>query len=397
MLLDRRKERYHRPAMKLRAAAVALALLESAPALAQEEPVTGSIALDQFDPTPAGDVFFTVPAPYAIGDVVEPRAKVVVEGASQPLRLVLDGQEAAVVSSQMMLHLDASIAFVDRLMLDLLLPVALVQSGDSPTLGSVRAASPESAQLGDLRIGLRVRLYGEHDEPFQIGTGAYLWVPTGPAGSYVGEDAFREAVYLSLGGRFHLGIDWWWTLFGGPHIRQSENGSTVRYGGGVAALFFDDLLQFGTEVVASTPFQDTSGFQLTAAERVETPETSNVELLLGLRVRLWHFVTGVAGGPGLTRALGTPAFRLAGSFGYEPMPSEPDRGTLDSDEDGVVDRDDSCPYAHGEAAAGTERHGCPEHDDDEDGVMDRDDACPGVYGAESDDADQNGCPPSVRE
>src|SRR6185503_4881359 len=148
--------------------------------------------------------------------------------------------------------------------------------------------------------------------------------------------------------------DWWWTVFGGPYIRNSDNGSSIRYGGGVGAVFLDDLLTTGVEVVANTPFQDTPGFQITSAQRIQAEQTSNVEMLFDFKARVWRFVTGVAGGPGLTKALGTPAFRLAASVGYEPLPAEPDESEGDADDDGVINRDDACPYAHGEAAAGTE-------------------------------------------
>lgn len=354
-----------------------------------------SVSLNQFDPTPAGDTFFSIPSPFANGEIVEPRAKITIEGASDPLRLLYgDGDDAeigAVVSSQLFMHINASAGIVDRALVSVLLPIALRQSGDSPTAEGLQATSPDSAQLGDLRIGLRIRLFGEYDEPFQIGTGAYLWVPTGPTGSFVSEGAVRVTPYASMGGPFHLGTKWWWTLHGGAEIRGGDNPSKIRYGAGLAAVLFDDLVQIGPEVFASTPVQDATSFQLTEGRDVQQAESTNVELLLGTRVRVWHFTAGAAGGPGLSKAIGTPAFRLSASIAYDPLPDVPDTSKMDDDADGIVNEDDACPHAFGEHDANPKRHGCPVYDDDEDGIPNHEDACPDQYGTPSDNPSENGC------
>ena len=62
-----------------------------------------------------------------------------------------------------------------------------------------------------------------------------------------------------------------------------------------------------------------------------------------------------------------------------PPPDEP----LDSDGDGFMDDEDSCPQT-----PGIEPDGCPEGDADGDGFLDGDDACPEEPGVEPD-----GCPP----
>lgn len=369
-------------------------LATSRHASAQETQQRSSISLNQFESTDAGDTFFAIPSPFALGEIVEPRAKVTVEGASDPLRLLQNDDEiGAVVSTQMFMHINASAGIVDRALLSVQLPIALRQSGDSPTSEGLQAVSPDSAQLGDLRIGLRIRLFGEYDEPFQIGTGAYLWVPTGPEGSFVSEGAVRVTPYASFGGPFHLGTKWWWTLSGGAEIRGGDNPSKIRYGGGIAAVLFDDLLQLGPEVFASTPVQDTQNFQLTEGRDVELAATTNVELLLGTRVRVWHFTAGAAGGPGLTKAIGTPAFRLTASLAYDPLPDKEDRSKMDDDDDGIMNRDDACQHAFGVHDADPKRHGCPVYDDDEDGIPNDRDACPDQYGPSSANPSDNGCAP----
>jgi outer membrane protein OmpA-like peptidoglycan-associated protein len=57
---------------------------------------------------------------------------------------------------------------------------------------------------------------------------------------------------------------------------------------------------------------------------------------------------------------------------------------LDSDKDGVLDKDDKCP----KVAGPVENNGCPWPDTDGDGIIDRDDQCPTEVGT----AANNGCP-----
>ena len=59
-------------------------------------------------------------------------------------------------------------------------------------------------------------------------------------------------------------------------------------------------------------------------------------------------------------------------------------GCPDSDGDGIADKDDECPNS----AGGSETNGCP--DSDGDGVADKDDQCPDLVGS----PETNGCPDS---
>ena len=374
--------------MRTFAIVTSLAMFLGASAAHAQDQV-GSIALNQFDPAAAGDTFFSIPSPHVVGDPVEVRAGLVFDAARNPLNLLDNATEATVVATQTFMHLNASIGILDRVMIGLMLPVALVQSGDDPTLQGTEVASPDGTQVGDLRVDARIRFYGEYEDPFQIGTGMYLFTPTGPAGSFVAEDGVRITPYVAMGGRFFGGIGWAWNVSVGPEIRGEDFGSRMKYGVGFAGVLFDTV-QIGPEFFASTPVQETD-FRLTQTERIETADSTNVELLVGTRVRLWHFVAGAAGGPGLTKAIGTPSFRLVGSFSYDPEPEQVDSGTLDDDGDGINNDQDQCPFAYGEFASGTQRHGCPSLDDDEDGIPNHEDACPNTYGAPSDNPEENGC------
>src|SRR5262249_42103625 len=98
----------------------------------------------------------------------------------------------SVVKHQLYMNLMGGLSLWSRLYLDVDMPIALAQSGDSPTAaGGNFFASPKTADVGDLRLGFRVRLWGEYWDPFQIAVGGYLWAPTGAKNSFVSTGKVR--------------------------------------------------------------------------------------------------------------------------------------------------------------------------------------------------------------
>lgn len=360
---------------------------------ATDQPEVGTgMALDQFEPTAPGDTFFAVPSPYARGHLI-PRALAYFDYASQPLKLTQGGSSATVVGRQGLLHIGVSFAVQERLLVTALLPVAVAQNGGSPTVQGVKLDSPAKAEVGDLRIGARVRMIGDNDDPFQLGVGLNAHFPTAPKGSLIGEGSVRMAPQVLVGGRFHAGLDFIWVATAGAMIRASSNPSALTYGGGFAATMFNETLQFGPEIYAATPLQE-GRFSLTDQVKIPANVATNAELLFGIRVRMLKgLMIGWAAGPGLTRAIGTPELRFVGSIGWSPALSQMAAPTdPDSDGDGLPDRVDACPHAHGPASKDSSKSGCPMVDDDEDGVPNDEDACPSDYGVPSPDKKQNGCP-----
>ncbi|AGP36118.1 OmpA family protein [Sorangium cellulosum] len=353
----------------------------------------GAVALSRFEPTPAGDPLFGVPSPLIGGHLV-PRGLVLFDHAEDLLTLS-DGvsPERVIVGSQSHLHVGGSLSLWDRLLVSASLPIALAQSGDGPAAAAGAGApeAPSSPALGDLRVGVRVRLLGDDRSAFQIGTGAALHLPTGSSDAYVGEGAVRVTPQLLLGGRV---ARFAWSAAGGAVMRSSENPSTLTYGGGAAVLLWDERLQIGPEVYAETMLQGGS-LSLTDRERVAVDRTTSAELLLGARLRpLAGLVVGAAAGPGLGEAIGAPSFRAIGTVAWAPPAGPPERAAdPDPDADGVSGAADACPYAYGPASADARRNGCPVEDRDEDGVADPDDACPdAAAGGGGGDPARRGCP-----
>src|SRR3954471_6297537 len=96
------------------AALMAVAGAGASPALAQTPP---SLALDRFDPAPAGDRMFGVQSPYAAGELT-PHVMLMDDSAHNPLVLIREPASAslgAIVKNQLFLHLDGGLSLWNRL------------------------------------------------------------------------------------------------------------------------------------------------------------------------------------------------------------------------------------------------------------------------------------------
>lgn len=355
-------------------------------------PPTGSIALEPFQPTPPGDVFSGVPGPFIGGHLVF-RASLTLDHADQPLVGTMDGAKSAVLSHQTFLHTGVSMAFADRALVSLSMPVAVSQSGDDPEVGKVVLLSPKGAEAGDLRLGLRFRVAGGERDPAQLAVGFYLHVPTGAAQSYVSDQSVRLQPQLSFGGRGSVLV---WGLTLGGDVRGNGNPSAMTGGFGLGLSFLGDSLRITSEVTASMLVQS-GAFRLTDQRYLPRDLFhTNAELLFGAAVRPLRWPPfnglffGLSAGPGLTDAIGTPAYRVTGTIGWSPAGSAaPDP---DPDRDGISGAEDACPFTTGIQSALPERHGCPFQDRDGDAIDDRDDACKDRAGIASKDPKKNGCP-----
>ena len=358
------------------------------------------LALNRFDPAPAGDRMFGVPSPFAAGPLT-PHLMLLADYAHNPLKLYSvpsDTDQGAIVKHQLFLHLNASLALWNRVNLDVSAPLAVYQSGDDPTAGGQTFPSPTSAEFGDLRFGLRVRIFGEYHDPFQIGVGGYVWVPTGASDSFVSSGEVRGLPQLLLGGRIDERVVW--SVATGPQIQGKstfgnvDQGIQYKWGAGLGFLLLDNRhLQIGPEAYGAVTLRDVQ------------KHTTNAEILFDVRYRIIDDLEVAAGaGPGLTSGVGTPDLRALLSVAYTPeqkLPPVveshlPPPRPSDRDDDGILDRDDACPDVKGVADDDPKKNGCPPPpapvDTDGDGIFDPDDACVDVPGVADEDPKKNGCP-----
>ncbi len=374
------------------ASSAALVVSLAGTASAQSE---GGFALSQFEPAPAGDPFFGVPSPAAPGHL-DPRGQVMFDYAHIPIRL--RAEDVAIVSSQGFLRFNAALPLWKRLLVSLEFPMVVNQAGEDPGLTDTTFPALEAPQAGDLRIGLRGRIWGEDATPFQLGGGGYMFAPTGTQDQYAGDGGFRGALHLAMGGRVGTSVALLWGVAAGVVLRASDSPHAFTYSAGAGLVFADDVVQIGPEIYGATPLS--GDLPLASIPVVETAAGTNAELLFGTKIRVLDGLTfGGAIGPGLSNSVGTPAFRALGTLGWTPLPrpkgsDEPDEPEAagDQDDDGITDDIDACPDVPGDPNPDPAKDGCPPDDRDGDGILDVEDACPGTPGLRNVDATMNGCP-----
>jgi outer membrane protein OmpA-like peptidoglycan-associated protein len=379
-----------------RAWAAALAIvpliLPARVALAQK---FAGFALDRFDPSVPVDALFGVPSP-AIGGHLEPRFSASFDFARRPL--VYDKTATAsipIVSAQGYLRLAASLALWDRLLVSVEAPVALAQAGQDPKVTGVDFHPPSKPAFGDLRVGLRGRIWGDFRDPFQLALGAYVYAPTGSPDAYTGEGKTRGNLHLLVGGRAGTGVGVVWSATGGVTLRAGES-PLATFGGGAALVLGEDRVQLGPEVYGSAQLGGT-GRVVPGKNTITVNDKMAFEILGGVKVRLVSgLFLGAAAGAGPLDAVGSPPFRFVGTLAWTPLPAAgPAKGAPtvgDRDGDGIRDDVDACPDEPGEMQSDPAKDGCPLPDKDHDGVLDAEDACPTVPGERSADPTRNGCP-----
>jgi OOP family OmpA-OmpF porin len=357
-----------------------------AAALTQPAAAEEGFALGRFDPAPAGDRQLSVPSAAVNGDGVL-HLGVLADYAYNPLALThakAQPEVGAVVSDQLVLHVGGTYALWDRLALHLDVPFAVYQAGDDPVKGTETFASPNDAVLGDVRVGLRLGLFGKPGSMLQASVGGSLWLPTGDQAQYTSDGSLRGMPQLLLGGEGHRVL---WSLAVGAEFRGARTyddaglGSILRASAGFGVKMGEDQnVTLGPELNLGISTEDTR------------KKNTNAELLLGARYRFRRdFEVGGGFGPGLSGGYGTPDVRAVAMLGYSPDPRPSDR-----DHDGVIDIKDHCPEAAIQGEADPARPGCtkppPPPDRDKDGLADGVDACPDTLGVAHAKPERNGCP-----
>ena len=378
------------------ATATASVLLLSRSASAQTVPnlYQGGFDLQQFQPSAAGDRFFGNPDAYVMG-MGKLHVGVLANYALKPLKLrdrLTNQDKGFITSTQLYAHINASFALANRVLINVDIPIAAIQSGDSgPVIDTNKV---EGGKIGDVRGTLRFNLLGTYKDPLAIAVQGDLWFPTGDEKNLTGDQTVRGGPRLVLGGNASGFI---YTLNAGYMFRRRldlgtpENGPAITYGAGIGALVAANKVQVSGELYGNT-----------VTNKGQTPEgdsqspflgshSSPAEVLGGVKVRLGDVVIGAGAGPGLSKAPGTPQLRIVGGVFYAP---EPEEAPGDRDGDGIADPQDACPDVAGVKTADPRTNGCPPPpgDRDKDGIVDAQDACPDVPGVRSDDPAKNGCP-----
>jgi outer membrane protein OmpA-like peptidoglycan-associated protein len=369
---------------------LALSLTAAGPARAE------GFALNRYLPAPLPSDGFSVSRPSDLGHL-RWAANLQVDYANDPLVLELrpgdaDSEKAAIVHHQLVPHVGLALGLLDRVVVGADLAVNAVQRGErfiDPLTGQ-RVRLSDGAGLGDANFLLRVRMLGDAEALFALAVQARLTLPLAQAANsdqrFSGEHGV--SVLPELAAELRLGL---LRITGnlGTRIRSTSElprapiESGLRYALGVTLRVLPPL-ELMAEVHGETGFD----------HFFKRATTAN-ELLGGAKVWCGNsgFVLGAAAGPGLSRAVGTPDYRLIGMLGYETPPARPlPAAPRDSDFDQIPDDQDACPTQPEDRDRFEDIDGCPEPDNDQDGVLDVEDACPREAEDRDGFEDKNGCP-----
>jgi hypothetical protein len=241
--------------------------------------------------------------------------------AHDPLRVKAQSgfPRLAVVSDEAWIDVGAAITFDRyRFYVNVVSPVAL--GGEGGTIGGISFSAPSVDPgkapdlLSDLRLGADALLLGRPHEPFRLGVGAQLIVPSGDRADYVTDGTYRAMARILLAGDAggfayagHLGV----------HVRPlddtptpgSPRGSELLFGiaAGPAIPIGQGqglAVAVGPEVFGATAFRS---FLASAATSVEGLLTGRLEArqcsgaVVGIKLG-----TGV----GLSQRFGAPEWRF---------------------------------------------------------------------------------------
>lgn len=299
-----------------------------------------------------------------------------------------DSREGSVLRHQLYLHPSASFVFADRVRLGVNIPLQIYADGEDQTIGNKRFLAPQDqVAVGDVRFGLDVRALGAVEDAFRLSLGAQVFVPSGSPAAFTGDGEPRFLPRVQAAG--NLGDSIAYAARVGIELRGLDReystarvGTNVVYGASIGWLFADKKALLGPELFGNTVVSKGDG-------------TSPIEALLGLHYDVGSTVRlGVAGGTGVSRAIGAPVLRTLLSLEWVPgdAPRAPEPKPDDKDGDGIVDAEDACMYAPGPKSDDKTLNGCPIPDMDKDGIPDKLDACPCAPGPASEDPARNGCP-----
>lgn len=353
-----------------------------------------AVRIDQLQPASPGSPFLRTEGPRDRFDAgVAFAARVLGEGMLDPLRarvVSTTGSEEAVslVKYAALVHAGGQFSPVHWLNLELDVPFAVFEKGDSidGVLGQARAAG--SPGLGDIRVGAHVLPI--NGRRFDLQLGGRFWVPSGSENAYL-QSSNRlvrvEAVVAAAGETERLAYGC--TLGLAPMWFAGRDGDRLAASCAVGVRL-GDVVRLAVEPhVAAFTFRSDKQ-QPTLPGLGDAAITLAFEPMASLSFQLGSFLLGIAGGAGLGDAPGTASARGLLSLTYASKAARivDAPGEEDQDLDGVSDAYDACP----KEAGPEERRGCPEkRDQDGDGIVEGD-ACPDQPGASYPDPKANGCP-----
>jgi len=298
------------------ATAVGVGSIVLAPGVARAQVVTG-FALSRFEPAERGTRSF-VTDELVLRGRPRPAIGLTLDLADRPLvaRGPSGEERFALVRSQLLAHVGASLVLADRFRAGLDVPLALHQDGEDAVIGGDRHGAANGAALGDTRLAFDARAFGQHDAPITLAVGLRGWLPTGSRAEHTSDGSLRVAPQVMVAGR--IGAFVWaarTTLAYRPRDDRyagaqlgSELGGAVSAG----ARLWDGRMVIGPEVWAASALPRFLGKQETGANAI-----------VGAHLTFGPMRIGAGFGLGLGEGLGTPRTRGLLSIEWSPRHDAP--------------------------------------------------------------------------
>ena len=284
-----------------------------------------------------------------------------------------------VVESLLTSDLMGALTIIPRLQVSLRVPLTWVKGLGVNDQGQNTPGGISTVGPGDPMLEGKLRLYGEVDDPFLVGVGAFVTVPLGHLaneGSYIGDtlpSAGLRGIFDGELGPFVFGANLAAVYRDAGTVGSTTVGSEGRYS--VAAGYrVSPVVRIVVDVFGATRFSlnrgENSG-ELDGGLQV-SPLSSPVSISFGA-------------GTGIIEGVGVPKLRAFAGVGYSFE-------KRDRDGDGIDDARDQCPTNAEDKDGYEDGDGCPEADNDLDTVPDATDKCPNLAEDQDGFEDRDGCP-----
>jgi hypothetical protein len=314
---------------------------------------------------------------------------------SRPLKLAIPGpdlepREIFAVDNALDVTFLFALGVTDRLELTVAAPVTFYEDGAGVgSLDGSNTGEPRSA-IRDPRFGLSYAFVSRPRVAESQGFGlAGRFDITAPLGD---GDAFAGARTAAFAPAVTADFAWSRLLFAaevGARIRGEEPlgdvswGSQLETAAGVSATILEDVrLSAAIEAFALVTLQDRAEG---ASPLVPSEWIHSVRIAPFFAGDLSFSIFGGGPIPLTDQAATAPRFRFGATIAYAPQ-------GLDTDHDGVLDRDDGCPNVAEDKDGFQDADGCPELDNDGDRIPDDRDRCRDAAETVDGFQDADGCP-----
>ncbi len=303
-----------------------------------------------------------------------------------------------IIKNRFELTAAVAIGFFDRVQIGLSLPVIwqLGYQRDRFESADVNVGLSQLTGIsqGDLRLVTKIHLWRSNDAKFSVGVLDNTSMSTGSNNPYATDRSLTFERMVVMSGVAIPDLRWGLNL--GYRARERTEVQTLViddefiFKGAVGYAVYNTRelgIEAIGEIFGNTGTKQPFGIGAHGFDKILTKVQTPVETDLGVRARFQKgYYATVAVGVGLSHGYGAPLPRVSFGMMYYPDP------IVDSDNDGISDKEDACVEIPEDLDGFDDNDGCPDLDNDADGIPDLTDVCPMQMEDKDKFQDEDGCP-----